>query len=275
MNRRLLLHSVVPLALMAFAGTANAQARTLYATDGYGPSANGLYGIQSGAVTSTFATGSNSAYALAVGSTIRTLGYCCNLSGTEYTLGGTVIGSTAVNGNTSYGFYDGTSDGTSNYAVGYGSGQVFRAGLDWSGLTPLFSLGNSNIIGSTYDSRNNTLWFSTYGSSGNETIFQYALNGTQLSSFNVSIGGSGATALAYDAADQTLWMSNYTLSGTIFQYDQAGNQLASVNVAGTFGGFLLGGEFATTTATPEPASLVLLSTGLLGVAGVVRRKRKA
>ena len=194
MSRHHLLHSVVPLALMAFAGTASAQVSTLYATDGYGP--NGLYAIQGGALTGSYTSASN-AYALAVGSTIRTLGYCCNLSGTEYTLGGTVIGSTAVNGNTSYGFYDGTSDGTSNYAVGYGSGQVFRAGLDWSGLTPLFSLASTNILGSTYDSRNNTLWFSTLGNSGNETIYQYAMNGTLLSSFNVSIGGNGEIGRAH------------------------------------------------------------------------------
>ena len=40
------------------------------------------------------------------------------------------------------------------------------------------------------------------------------------------------------------------------------------------GEYLLGAEFASVTATPEPASLCLLETGLLALAGFHTRKRR-
>jgi hypothetical protein len=64
----------------------------------------------------------------------------------------------------------------------------------------------------------------------------------------------------YDRANGVENLSNIAASG----YVNIGNQ----NVTNVH-------EYVSVTATPEPASLVLLATGLLGVFGVMQRKRKA
>ena len=270
------------LALALFAATATAQTRAMYATSGDGTEP--IFVIQNGVVTRTIAqTTGNQAFALAVGSTIRTVGYYgIGTLGQEYTLGGVPVGAPYANKNGGCCFLDGTTDGNYNYASGYNSNMIWRGGLDWSNLTPLFGVGYSPI-GITYDGGTNSLWVGQYNNSNTVSLFQYALNGTLLSSFSPTLpggdpngmGSNGITALAYDSADQSLWFSNYSPSATMYQYSRSGTLLSSVDIAdiAATGGYILGAEFQL-TATPEPASLLLVGTGLAGLAGIACRRRR-
>jgi hypothetical protein len=264
------------------AATAAAQTSALYATSGSGTKP--IYVIQNGVVTNQITqTTGNQAFALAVASDIRTVGYygATGTLGQEYTLAGVPIGAPYANNNGGCCFLDGTTDGAYNYASGYNSNQVWRAALDWSDLTPLFNVGYAPI-GITYDSGNNSLWVGQYNNSNSVSLFQYALNGTLLSSFSPTLpggnpnlsGSNGITALAYDAADQTLWFSNYSPTATLYQYSRSGTQLSSVDIAAiaSDGGYILGAEFQFTT--PEPASLLLFGTGVAGIAGMGYRRRR-
>jgi PEP-CTERM motif len=73
--------------------------------------------------------------------------------------------------------------------------------------------------------------------------------------------------LALDPADGTLWLRNG--SGYLEQYSQAGVLLST----GPYVGSAEGGEFnLAPTATPEPETLVMFGSGIIGLAGVLRRK---
>ena len=77
-----------------------------------------------------------------------------------------------------------------------------------------------------------------------------------------------ASGLALDPADETLWSVDYT-TGRLAQYDQNYNWLGF----GPYVGYAQGLEFNLgPTPTPEPGTLVLFGSGILGLAGLARRK---
>src|SRR5262245_24052378 len=120
------------LAVAAGAAPVLAQTDSLYMVDGFGSGI--MYVSQGGTITNSWRlfTGSGNESPVAVGSTVRTMGYSSGLGGAEYTLGGTFTGNTYTNSTGYSQTYDGTTDGSRNYTVDYSTGDVLAGNTDWT-----------------------------------------------------------------------------------------------------------------------------------------------
>ena len=258
--------------LSPMAATGQGPTGTWYVTAGDG----GKTWMVHGATATPFAQANNPAImggeqAIAVAGDIRTLsnGPGSGL-GSLYSLNGAYSGTSYAYPLPNDHLYDGTTDGLFNYSVGYNTGDVWQFARDWSAPSLLFS-GQGLSLGITYDPTNNSLWIANFAFS---TVSDFTFGGVQLSSFTVPF--YEPTSLAMDYTDGTLWMGSQQSLGTFYQFDRNGSQLQSVTYANMANQNTLGGEFdlgATTTA-PEPASVVLLGTGLVVILGAGARRRR-
>jgi len=96
-----------------------------------------------------------------------------------------------------------------------------------------------------------------YGSNPGPSTFTAFLNGAVVSEFTAFTGGSGFTTTEF-------WGFNESVS-----LDRIRIDAVNVNNAWVMDNLQVG----AVTATPEPATLMLLGTGFAGVFGVVRRRR--
>ena len=262
-------------ALVLCSGSVSAQSGTYFLMDG--DSQRG-YIATGGSITSSFTQANNGTggglgeYAVAVsGGLVRTIangncgnGYCANGLGSAYTLAGTYTGTTYSYPASGRCFYDGTTDGTYNYSVDYCNGGVYRMGLDWTSPTLLFNT-SSFLLGITYDPTSNSIFTASfYGGS----VTQWSMTGTVMNAFLTA--GSENAALAMDYTDGTLWSVQ---GSTAYNFSTSGATLGTATYGGLYN--VLGGEFElSVVATPEPASIALVATGMLALVPTVRRRKR-
>lgn len=229
--------------------------------------------IQGNSIVETINTAQSTiqAFPIAVLNTIRTMGSISGRAGAEYALAGTPTGSTySFGGPANSSYWDGTTDGSYNYAWNFDNGSLVRFDLNWANPTTLFNAGSgSDRLGVTYDPTNDSFWVSGWNLG---TIEDYSRSGQLLFSFN---SNNAIRGFAMDYADNTLWGLNGL--GAATQWSRTGQVLSTNVYSGPVNA--LGGEFQYTSSpsnhVPEPATAGLLGLGFLGFAASRRKSLKS
>jgi len=235
---------------------------------------NGFYYLASGSdlwrlqgtVDQSAVTNTGNEYNIAVGGDIRTTSQRNSTPGAQYSINGVYTG-TDYPGDWK-GFFDGTTDGTSNYTIDWDSGDVYKFDRNWANGNVMFTLGgggSGEFLGITYDPGNNSLWVSGWNSA---IVMNLDMNGNILSRFAPTF--NNITCLGMDYSDGSLWMGSQLTEGTFYNYKTNGSFLGSESYADMVGVNTLGGEF---NAVPEPCTMALLGLGAAVTAFRARRRR--
>ena len=170
---------------------------------------------------------------------------------------------TGTNGGVAYNAFGGVVfQPNSGVVVGASSSDGF---VSWNG-TPV-SLRNTDIFSAASGSE---LFSGTTSAGGTFSLYLTALN---LAPY--AVGGNGVVASSLgngiynlvDSGTGVLEATGYAATNVTFDLTAQG----PLNSYNTFSEFVIEGP---ASPTPEPASLALFGTGLLGIVGVARRKLK-